>query len=82
MGRQTSIAAVPGTVTASMHPNFSARSGSRMMPSVSRRTLCKNEIAPAISYPAPEMTPGAIVYQPKPAAMASPSRRLSGESSA
>ena len=48
------------------------------MPSVSRSTLCRNDIAPATAWPAPEMTLGASVYQPKPALMASPSRSVRG----
>ena len=50
-----------------------------MMPSVSRSTLCRNDTAPATAWPAPEMTLGASVYQPKPALMASPSRSVMGE---
>ena len=65
MGRHTSIAHVPGSVTASMQPIFEAASGRRMMPSVSRSTLCRNDTAPATAWPAPEMTLGASVYQPK-----------------
>ncbi len=81
MGRHTSIAHVPGSVTASMQPIFEAASGRRMMPSVSRAALCRNDTAPATAWPAPEMTLGASVYQPKPALMASPSRSVMGERS-
>ena len=56
--------------------------GSRMIPSISRSTLCRNETALAIVCPALAMTLGAIVYQPKPALMASPSRSVMGESAA
>ena len=49
-----------------------------MSPIVSRSTLCRNETAPATACPEPEMTLGAIVYQPKPALMASPSRSVIG----
>ena len=51
-----------------------------MMPSVSRMTLCINEIAPATACPASVIMLGASVYQPKPALTATASPTVSGES--
>ena len=77
IGRQTSIAGAPGTQAASIQPTFAAISGSSRILNTSLITLCKNEIALAVRYPASMMMPGASEYQPKPAPIARDSGRLS-----